>query len=152
MLTWLLVGLAVAVIALIIVRNVPALQAWLGRVKPARETEATPVLDYAVARSLLAEADRMAAEGRYADAAHLLLQRSLEDIGARMPGFIKPDLTSRRIAAHTALPDPLRSAFASIARIVEISLFGGRAVTAGQWTDIRATYVAATRAPMGAAV
>jgi hypothetical protein len=94
----------------------------------------------APARSWLREADALAAQGRYAEAVHHLLFRSIEDIGRRRPRLVQPALTSRELAAAEALPPPARSLFASIAGLVERSLFGGRAVKAGDWTAARAAY------------
>ncbi|HYE26805.1 MAG TPA: DUF4129 domain-containing protein [Allosphingosinicella sp.] len=94
----------------------------------------------APARSWLREADALAAEGRYAEAVHHLLFRSIEDIGRRRPRLVRPALTSRELAAAEALPPPARSLFARIAGLVERSLFGGRAVDAGDWTAARAAY------------
>lgn len=91
-------------------------------------------------RALLGEADALAAEGRFAEAVHLLLCRSLEDIGGRLPDFLQPALTSRDIAAASELPRQARAAFAEIAAAVERSLFGGQAVEARQWVDCRAAY------------
>jgi hypothetical protein len=94
----------------------------------------------APARSWLREADALAAEGRYAEAVHHLLFRSIEDIGRRRPRLVRPALTSRELAAAEVLPPPARSLFARIAGLVERSLFGGRAVEAGDWTTARAAY------------
>jgi hypothetical protein len=65
--------------------------------------------DAAVARVLLADADALAAKGRYAEAAHLLLRRSVQDIEGSRPRLVRPALTSRDIAAHPGLPDAARS-------------------------------------------
>lgn len=89
---------------------------------------------------LLADADALAAQGRFAEAAHLLLRRSVQDIRKSRPGLVKPALTSRDIAGHSGLPGPARTAFAAIARVVERSRFGGRAADAGGWTEARAAY------------
>jgi hypothetical protein len=78
------------------------------------------------ARALLEEADRLAAEGRFVEAAHLILLRSIQDIQARRPRAVAISLTSRDIAQLEALPPPARTLFAGIAEAVEISLFGGR--------------------------
>jgi hypothetical protein len=94
----------------------------------------------APARSWLREADALAAEGRYAEAVHHLLFRSIEDIGRRRPRLVRPALTSRELAAADALPAPARSLFADIAGLVERSLFGGRPVGAGDWSAARAAY------------
>lgn len=94
----------------------------------------------APARSWLREADALAAQGRYAEAVHHLLFRSIEDIGRRRPRLVRPALTSRELAAAEALPPPARSLFARIAGLVEHSLFGGRPVEAPDWTAARTAY------------
>jgi hypothetical protein len=92
------------------------------------------------ARALLAEADAMAAAGRYDEAARLLLHRSLEDIAARRPRLLRPALTSREIARVPALPDLVRQAFAAMAAPVERSLFGGRRLDRSAWEEARTAY------------
>lgn len=94
----------------------------------------------APARSWLREADALAAQGRYAEAVHHLLFRSIEDIGRRRPRLVRPALTSRELAAAEALPPPARGLFARIAGLVERSLFGGRPVEAADWTAARTAY------------
>ena len=89
-------------------------------------------------------ADALAAEGRFAEAVHLLLYRSVDDIAARRPGLVKPAITSRDLAASRDLPGTPRTAFARIARAVEISLFGGQPVDAGVWGECRAAYAELT--------
>jgi len=92
------------------------------------------------ARVLLADADRLAAEGRYAEAVHLLLLRSIEDIHGHRPRVVRPALTARDIASLDALPATARPAFRSIADVVERSLFGGAAVDAVGFARCRAAY------------
>jgi hypothetical protein len=94
----------------------------------------------APARQLLAEADALAAEGRFSEAARLLLFRSIEDIDSRRPDQVRPALTSRDIAALPAIPERPRSAFVAIAMLVERSLFGARALGEGDWRDCRSAY------------
>jgi hypothetical protein len=96
--------------------------------------------DAAPARALLAEADALAAAGRFAEAARLLLQRSVEDIMRRRPGLVRPATTSRDLAATPALPAAARSAFAAIGEVVETSLFADRGATAGAWDRARGAY------------
>ncbi len=96
--------------------------------------------DEGVARALLAEAEDLAAQGRYAEAARLLLHRSVDDIAQRLPQFLKPSLTARDIAGAEALPGAARPAFAAIANVVEVSAFGSRAVTSEAWGECRAAY------------
>jgi len=96
--------------------------------------------DEAGARSWLEEADLMAREGRFAEAIHHLLFRSIEDIANRRPALVRPALTSREIAGSSGIPERARSLFAAIARLVERSLFGGRTVAETDWSAARAAY------------
>ncbi|MFL6846821.1 MAG: DUF4129 domain-containing protein [Sphingomicrobium sp.] len=96
--------------------------------------------DDAPARSWLEEAEALAREGRYAEAIHHLLFRSIEDIARRRPSAVRPALTSRELAASTAVPERARSLFAGIARLVERSLFGGRPVGEPDWVKARESY------------
>lgn len=93
-----------------------------------------------VARALLAEADAMAAAGRYEEAARLLLHRSLEDIARNRPRVLRPSLTSREIGIAAGLPQIVRNAFVAMAAPVERSLFGGRGLQRGDWEEARTAY------------
>ncbi len=94
------------------------------------------------ARTLLEEADRLAAEGRFGEAAHLILFRSIEDIDGRWPNLVRPALTSRDIAAHRGLPERARQTFGEIARVVERSFFGGVELAAADFAFCRGAYEA----------
>ncbi|WP_165187595.1 DUF4129 domain-containing protein [Caulobacter soli] len=94
----------------------------------------------AKARTLLEDADKLAAAGRFAEAVHLILFRSIEDIEAKRPDLIKPALTSRDIAQLDGVPDRVRRTFSDIARVVERSFFGGRAVGAEEFAACRQAY------------
>lgn len=96
----------------------------------------------AAALALLSDADALAAEGRFAEAVHLLLLRSINDIDGRLPNTVRPALTARDIAGLSRLPAAARPAFDRIARVVESSLFGGRPVDRAAFTDCRAAYEA----------
>jgi hypothetical protein len=96
--------------------------------------------DAAPVRAWLREADAMAEQGRFAEAVHHLLFRSIEDIAQRRPRLVRPALTSRELAAAEAIPPSARDLFARIARLVEHSLFGGRDVMAEDWQSARAAY------------
>jgi hypothetical protein len=92
------------------------------------------------ARSWLEEADALARNGRFAEAIHHLLFRSVEDIANRRPALVRPALTSRELAAAQAIPARARELFAAIARLVERSLFGGRPVNEDDWLRAREAY------------
>ena len=113
---------------------------WPGRQKKAKPPEPNWRPDEAPARALLSEADALAAQGRFAEAVHLILFRSIEDIDDRRPELLGPALTSRDIAALPAIPERPRSAFARIAMLVERSLFALRPLGEGDWRDCRSAY------------
>lgn len=94
----------------------------------------------AKARTLLEDADRLAAAGRFAEAVHLILFRSIEDIEGKRPDLIKPALTSRDIADLEGVPERVRRTFSEIARVVERSFFGGRSVGADEFATCRKAY------------
>jgi hypothetical protein len=94
----------------------------------------------APARALLREADALAEAGRFDEAAHLLLFRSLEDIDRRRPNLVRPALTSRELAGAPQLPPGPRAAFTRIVMAVERSLFGGRSLGEADWTGCRTAY------------
>ncbi|MEG3125347.1 DUF4129 domain-containing protein [Sphingomonas sp. GB1N7] len=98
------------------------------------------VPDVAPARAWLREADRLAAEERYAEAIHYLLFHSIDDIARRRPQLRRPSMTSRELASATLLPAGVRPLFARIAALVERNLFGGRPVASDDWQDARAAY------------
>lgn len=143
---WTVIAFAVAAILWIVIERVRNGEWRLprrrrladGTVAPEEEEGWRP--EAAPARALLAEADKLAASGCFAEAAHLLLHRSIEDIARRRPRFLKPALTSRDIAVAPALPAAARGTFAAIAGVVERSLFGGRAVDATDWGACREAY------------
>jgi hypothetical protein len=128
---------------------VPAFAYWVddlrGRRRAAPDDD-DPVgqVEAGAARALLSEADALAAEGRFAEAVHLLLYRSIEDIEGRRPGLVRPAMTSRDLAEAEGLPGVARDAFSHIARAVEISLFGGRSIDAGAWQRCRGAYAELT--------
>lgn len=92
------------------------------------------------AKALLGDADDLAAQGRFAEAARLILIRSIDDFATRRPGVVRPALTSRDLARAQAMPPEARSAFALVADIVERSLFGGRPVDAVRFAECRQAY------------
>lgn len=102
------------------------------------EEEWAPTRDAAVA--LLDEADRLAAQGLFAEATHLLLKRSVHHIAEARPGWLVPSITSREIASLEALPERARAAFATIAQRVERSLFALRELDRDDWTAARSAY------------
>ncbi len=96
--------------------------------------------DQEQARILLEDVDAMAAEGRYEEAVHELLFRSIQDIDIRRPNTIRRSLTSREIAALKILTPETREAFATIGGVVETSYFGGQKIGKQEFDTCRAAY------------
>ena len=133
-----LIALAVLLVAYILWRVV--IQPLLARraAPVADEPERAPNRDAAIA--LLEDADRLASEGQYDAATHLLLQRSVRHIADARPDWLNPASTAREIAALEVLPARAREAFAAIATRVERSRFALRSLGAGDWEAARAAY------------
>ena len=124
----------------------PVIRGWLGRQEVAPLVQVwTP--EAAPARALLAQADALAADGAFADAAHLLLLRSVEQLDARYPNRLRPSWTSRDIARLPMLPPAMARAFGYIAGVVEGGIFGRRPVSADDWAQCRSAYEAAAFGP-----
>lgn len=111
---------------------------------------AAPVIDRAAALALLEDADALAAEGRFDEAVHLLLQRSVHHIAAARPDWLSPSSTAREISLIPGLPAAARQAFALITREVERSLYALRALAADDWHRAREAYAAFALQNLGA--
>ena len=108
----------------------------MGKAEPEQEWRPAPE----AARLLLSDADALAARGRYAEAIHLILLRSIQDIAQHRPSILKPALTSREISALRELPEAARTAFLRIAQIVERAVFAGREVGQRDYAECREAY------------
>ncbi len=138
---WVLLALAVIGLLYLIARSIVGARferVRVGGTNLSAEPDWRPTAQQA--KVLLADADALAAEGRFDEAAHLLLLRGVQDIRDQRPGLVRPALTSRDIAALEALPDAARTAFATIALVVERSHFGGRKVGSEGWNACRSAY------------
>jgi hypothetical protein len=129
-------AIGVALIAWFVVREILATRRRASPAAPSADWRPEPEQ----ARALLEEADRLAASGRFGEAIHILLFRSIDDLAGRRPGLIRPALTSRDIAGLEQMPAPARGAFARIAERVERSFFGGRDVGPEDFAEARGDY------------
>lgn len=135
---WVLLAIGVALVLLLLWRLLAPALTWRPSAEIDEEDEWTPAREQALA--LLEEADRLAAEGRFDEATHLLLQRSVGQIAAARPDWVEPSSTARELAALPALPEAARAAFGLIAERVERSLFALRSLGAEDWRAARAAY------------
>ena len=144
---WVVLGLGAALLVASLVRHFVVPTSRRNRSTPLNLSGLGASASDAAAKAVvrLAEADRLAAEGLYAEAAHLLLLRSVADVETGRPGRIRPSFTSRDIAALPELGPEPRAAFSLIAGMVERALFGGRPLDAEAWRRCRTAYGALTR-------
>lgn len=138
---WILIGLA-AVLALFLLWRALALLAERWRRRNGEEQVAQWLPTQAEALALLEDADRLAGEGRFGEAAHLLLRRSVSHIRDAHPDWLRPASTAREIAVLPMLPAAGRTAFATIAERVERSLFALRDLDRDDWAAARSAYAA----------
>jgi len=126
-------GLGLLVLAVL---AVVALALFLLRVLQARQERerlAAPVSGRELSRGEpgerpLGDADRLAAQGRYAEAVHVLLLQTTGQLAERFRVPLQPSRTSREILRVLPLKTELREPLADLVRMVERSLFGGAAV------------------------
>ncbi len=135
---WVLAAIGVALILYAIYRVASPMR--FGRRKNTIRSEGEWVPEEAKALQLLKEADQLASEGRYSEATHLLLLRSVGQIAEIRPDLIDPSSTAREIAALPALPGSARTAFGTIAERVEHSLFALNSLSAEDWHAARNAY------------
>ncbi|PHR55310.1 MAG: hypothetical protein COA43_15555 [Robiginitomaculum sp.] len=96
--------------------------------------------DAKTARIVLDDADRLAKEGRYAEAVHTLLFRSIQDIEDKRPHHVKKSLTSREISELPILSQKAKHGFSMIGQLVETSFFGGTVLTLNDYENSKTAY------------
>ena len=132
-----IVALVAGLLTLLWVVLAPYVEEWRQR-SPKVEEEWQPQQE--TAHALLSEADALAANGQFAEALHLLLHRSIEDIEQRRPQLLRPSNTSREIGRFDSLPEAARSMFTVIAGHVERAIFADRPVGEAEWLASRDAY------------
>ena len=146
---WVLVALAGLLVLFLLWRLGGPLAARMLRKRDAQETAPwAPNRDEAIA--LLEDADRLAAEGRFAEAIHLLLQRSVRQIRDAGPDWLRPASTAREISVLPMLPESGRRAFTIIAVRVERGRFALRDLDGQDWTAARSAYAEFARLELAA--
>jgi hypothetical protein len=85
----------------------------------------------------LGEADRLARQGAFGEALHLLLLYCLNELRRRFGLGLPPSLTSREILGLSVLPEIRRTGLSVIVSAVEVSHFGGRPVDEATYLSCR---------------
>ena len=122
-----LLAFAVAYIVYLIVNTIIATRRGYVKADKSEDVPDIPVYqpDAKTAKVLLDDADSLAAQGKFAEAVHILLYRSIQDIEKSRPHHVKRSLTSREIAGLSILTPKAKDVFSQIGKLVENSFFGG---------------------------
>lgn len=151
---WLINGIAIVLVGLAILAilylTVPAvregvdgLRARLRRKSGGKKSDEADEgwrPDETHALDLLASADALAREHRFAEAVRLLMTRSVEEITHRRPGVVRPAYTARAIAGLEDLPELARAAFARVGVVVERGIWAQAPLVEGDWQEARSAY------------
>jgi len=103
--------------------------------KPPSVAKAKPV---EVPLAVLQDANVLAAQGHFGEAAHVLLLQTVRHIGRR--ASIADSLTTREILARVPMPDSARDAFEELAGVVEPTVFGASEPDAATWKQCQEAY------------
>jgi hypothetical protein len=86
------------------------------------------------------EADDLARQGRYGEAMHVLLLKSLGEIRRQLGTSFAISLTSREILRRVQLPDIGQKSLTAIIRSVERTYFGGKDAGQSDYSDCRSHF------------
>lgn len=129
-LVWILVAVGALAVLAFLLRDL------IGFGTKARPT-AIPTPDDATMRAVVAaplrDAEALAAEGRFGEAIHVLLLRTLAALVERGRRNLPTSLTSREIIAEVQLPADADAALRGLVSAVEVSHFGGQVPADAEW-------------------
>ena len=139
-----ILALAVAYILYLILNTIIATRRGIVKADKTEDIPDIPIYqpDAETARVLIDDADGLAAQGKFAEAVHILLFRSIQDIEDKRPHHVKRSLTSREIASLSILSPKARDVFSQIGRLVEKSFFGGGLLNMEDYELSKAAYKA----------
>jgi hypothetical protein len=89
------------------------------------DAAAAAAANAAVVERPLDDAEALARAGRFGEAIHVLLLRTLEELVRRLDRPLPRSRTSREILAEVRLPEEAHGALAHLIGAVEVSFFGG---------------------------
>lgn len=120
-LMYVLIGVAVVLVVVALARRLGGYEADVAApdatVSSTGQAAVTPA-------SVLGDIEALAADGRFDEAIHVMLLRTLQIVGRRET--LTGSLTSREIVREARLGEEARDAVERLVAAVEISLFGGR--------------------------
>jgi hypothetical protein len=123
---WVIVGIAVLLLIAFVVSEFGGYGENVA-IAPAGDGAAveTAAESAAVVERPLDDAEALARAGRFGEAIHVLLLRTLEELVRRLERPLPRSKTSREILVEVRLPDEARGALSHLVSAVEVSFFGG---------------------------
>ena len=91
--------------------------------------ETVPPAEREAEHRTLAEADALAAEGRFSEAIHLLLLVAMERLRGELGPRVAPAMTGREILRLSPIPEIASAPLARMVALSEIKHFGGRSAS-----------------------
>lgn len=102
----------------------------------------TPVtLDQETRDRTLAQADALAAEGRFTEAIHLLLLVAMDRLRRELGPKVAPALTSREVLHSAPIPETVVPPLTRMVALSEIKHFGGRVAAAPDYQSCRQDFL-----------
>jgi len=123
-LLWGLLAVVVILFVVFIIRQTSGMTGAEEPVKTADDAGEDPNRLAAVIERPRDDADQLAHEGRFADAIHILLLRTVHELASQNLVRITPAMTSREVLARVPLLGDSRTALAGLVTAVEVTWFG----------------------------
>jgi hypothetical protein len=104
--------------------------------EPAK-VQAVPPAQREAEHRTLAEADALAAEGRFSEAIHLLLLVAMERLRRELGPRVAPAMTGREVLRLSAIPGEAAAPLTRMVSLSEINHFGGRSAKEPDYRNCR---------------
>lgn len=148
---WMLVGVAVVMIVFLLVQGLRQRgREEVAAPEPDAEDDGAAERAARVVRPL-GDAEALAAQGRYAEAIHALLLRTIEELARTLPTSLPHAFTSREIVRRVPMPPRARDALSELVAAVELCYFGARMPGAAEYHTCRARFQEFASAYVGGA-
>jgi hypothetical protein len=137
MMLWGLLIVGVVLIVAILVREASGMKGKEEPIQKPGEDDADSARLAAVIERPRDDADVLASEGRFADAIHVLLLRTLHELASQSLVRVTPAMTSREVLARVPLLGDARDALAGLVTAVELTWFGDDVPGPGDYARCR---------------
>lgn len=138
-LLWTLLAVVVAMFVLSLVERLRYRGGEAAAAEPEPGDEGAAERAALVARPL-GDAEALASQGRYAEAIHALLLRTIEELARSLPAGLPRAFTSREIVGRVPMPQSARGALSELVAAVELCYFGTGVPGAAEYQGCCARY------------